>query len=74
MGNCLMELGHADQAEGRYRMALLLGPPSADLHFSLGYALFKQNKLKEAVSALDAALKLEPRHAAAAKLKEQILR
>lgn len=74
MGNCLMELGRADQAEGRYRLALLVGPPTADLHFSLGYALYKQNKLKEALAALDAALKLEPRHAAASKLKEQMLR
>ena len=75
IGNCEMELGRPKEAEAEYRMALLLATkPSADLHFSLGYALFKQGKLQEAVEALNAALKLEPRHAAALKLKEQILR
>ena len=74
LGNCFMELGRPAEAEARYRMGLLLGPASADLHFSLGYALFKQKKLKPALTELDAALKLEPGHAGAAKLKEQILR
>ena len=74
LGNCWMMLEKPQLAEVAYRQAASQAPANADAHFSLGYALFKQKRLKEAVASLDAALKLEPGHAAAAKLKEQILR
>jgi tetratricopeptide (TPR) repeat protein len=74
LGNCQLMLGQALPAEASFRRAIALAPLNADAHFSLGYALFCQKRLQDALAELDAALKLDPGHAAAAKLKEQILR
>jgi O-antigen ligase len=74
LGNCQLMLSRPVDAEASFRQAVQLAPQNADAHFSLGYALFYQKRLKEAVAELDAALQLDPGHAAAAKLKEQILR
>ena len=53
-------------------LAVELDAASSDAHFSLGYALFYQKRLKEAVDELDTALKLDPGNDSARKLKEQI--
>jgi tetratricopeptide (TPR) repeat protein len=74
LGNCQLMLNQPQLAEASFRQAVALAPASADAHFSLGYALFYQKRLKEAVAELDLALKLNPGDASAAKLKEQILR
>jgi tetratricopeptide (TPR) repeat protein len=74
LGNCQMMLNQAIPAETSFRRAVELAPDNADAHFSLGYALFYQKRLKEALAELDLALQLDPSDAAAAKLKEQILR
>lgn len=73
LGDCYMMLGDARQAERAFRLAVSLEPGSADAHFSLGYALFYEKRLKEAVAELDTALRLDPKHAGAAQLKHQIL-
>jgi tetratricopeptide (TPR) repeat protein len=74
LGNCLMMQGRYGDAEVSFRQAVALDPKSADAQFSLGYALFEQKRLNEAVAALDEALRLQPGHAEASKLKEQILK
>jgi hypothetical protein len=74
LGNCQMMLNQAVPAEASFRQAVDLAPDNADAHFSLGYALFYEKRLKEALAELDLALELDPSDAAAAKLKEQILR
>jgi O-antigen ligase len=73
LGDCYIMLGDARQAEKAFRLAVSLEPGSADAHFSLGYALFYEKRLKEAVAELDTALRLDPKHAGAAQLKRQIL-
>ncbi|HTB21579.1 MAG TPA: tetratricopeptide repeat protein [bacterium] len=73
LGNCSMMLGDYKAAEAAFRQAVALEPSSADAHFSLGYALFYQKRLKEAVAELDMALRLDPSHAGAMQLKKQIL-
>jgi tetratricopeptide (TPR) repeat protein len=72
LGNCSMMLGDARGAEAAFRKAVELDPQSSDARFSLGYALFYQKRLTEAVDQLDLALKLDPGNASAQKLKEQI--
>ena len=73
LGNCSMMLGDARGAEGAFRLAVALDPGSSDAHFSLGYALFYQKRLKAAVAELDKALALDPGNASARTLKAQIL-
>jgi len=73
LGNCYMMLGDVPRAERAFRRAVALDPSNADAHFSLGYALFYQKRLKDAVGELDTALRLNPDHAGAAQLKRQIL-
>ena len=72
LGNCFMMLGQINQAESAYRRAVALAPQSSDAHFSLGYALFDEKRLTEAVTELDTALKLDPDNANAMTLKRQI--
>jgi tetratricopeptide (TPR) repeat protein len=74
LGNCQMMEGRYGDAEGSFRQAVALDAKNADAQFSLGYALFEQKRLKDALSALDEALRLKPGHAEASKLKEQILK
>lgn len=74
LGNSLFAQGLFKEAEAAYRDAVRLDPRSADAHFSLGYALYRLNRIRDAVASLDAALKLQPGHAEAATLKRQILR
>lgn len=73
LGNSLFLLGDLVGAENAYRWAVRLDPRSADARFSLGYALWQQRRLAEAAAELDAALRLEPGHPGALKLKEQLL-
>jgi O-antigen ligase len=73
LGNCAMMTRQFEKAEVLFRQAIAIEPARADAHFSLGYALFQQKKLQEAVAELDLALKLDPGNAGAAKLKEEIL-
>jgi tetratricopeptide (TPR) repeat protein len=74
LGNCWMMLGKPVEAEQAFKQAVELDPTSSDAHFSLGYALFSQKRLREAVAELDEALRLDPDNASARKLKEQMLR
>lgn len=73
LGDCFMMLGQVKPAEAAFRLAVRLEPRSADAHFSLGYALFYEKRLKESVAELDTALRLDPSQAGAAQLKRQIL-
>ena len=50
-----------------------MDPRSSDAHFSLGYALFFQKRLTQAVAELDEALRLDPGNANAQTLKRQIM-
>ncbi|HXB97207.1 MAG TPA: tetratricopeptide repeat protein, partial [bacterium] len=72
LGNCLMMLGDPSGAEAAFRKAVALDPHSADAHFSLGYALFDEKKLTQAVAELDTALTLDPGNPNALTLKRQI--
>jgi tetratricopeptide (TPR) repeat protein len=72
LGNCLMMLGDFGAAEAAFRQSVALDPASSDAHFGLGYALFDEKKLTQAVTELDAALKLDPANSNAATLKRQI--
>jgi tetratricopeptide (TPR) repeat protein len=72
LGNCLMMLGDFGGAEAAFRKSVALDPRSADAHFSLGYALFDEKKLTQALAEVDEALKLDPDHANALTLKRQI--
>ncbi len=74
LGNCYLVLGRPADAERAYRLAVRLAPDSADAHFSLGYAYFYERRLKAAVAELDEALRLDPGHAGARHLKDEILR
>ncbi|MGH7441205.1 MAG: tetratricopeptide repeat protein, partial [bacterium] len=74
LGNCYMMLGRPARAEAAFRVALRLAPDNADVHFSLGYALYYEKRLKPALVELDTALRLDPGNAGAAQLKRQILR
>jgi O-antigen ligase len=73
LGNCAMMLGDTKAAEAAFKRAVALDPSSSNAHFSLGYALFYQKRLKAAVVQLDMALRLDPANAGAAQLKRQIL-
>lgn len=73
LGNCAMMLGDPKAAEAAFRLAVAMAPRSSDAHFSLGYALYYQRRLKAAVDELDTALRLDPGNANAATLKRQIL-
>jgi tetratricopeptide (TPR) repeat protein len=62
-------LGDLDAAKGddvksveEYRSALALKPSLPNLHYSLGHALWKDLKVKEAREEFEAELKLNPRH------------
>jgi Flp pilus assembly protein TadD len=68
-----MMLGDLSGAEAAFRKAVALNPQSSDAHFSLGYALFDEKKLTEAMGELDTALKLDPGNNNALTLKRQIL-
>jgi tetratricopeptide (TPR) repeat protein len=60
-GDDLAGSGHFDQAVVRYRESLAYRPDDAELHTSLGMALAKLNRLNEAKSELEAALRINPR-------------
>jgi tetratricopeptide (TPR) repeat protein len=68
-----MMLGDAPAAERAFRVAVSLSPGSADAHFSLGYALYDEKRLKDSVSELDQALRLDPSQSGAAELRRHIL-
>lgn len=74
LGNCAMMLGDPAAAEAAFRRAVSLDPGGSDAHFSLGYALYDEKRLKDAVDELDEALRLDPANAGARTLREQILR
>jgi tetratricopeptide (TPR) repeat protein len=73
LGNCAMMLGDYKAATAAFRRAVALDPASSNAHFSLGYALFYQKRLKAAVTELNIALRLKPSNAGAEQLKRQIL-
>ena len=60
-GDDLAGSGHFDQAVVRYRESLAYRADDAELHTSLGMALAKLNRLNEAKSELEAALRINPR-------------
>lgn len=73
LGNCAMMLGDTKAATAAFRRAVALDPASSNAHFSLGYALFYQKRLKAALTELNTALRLDPSNAGAEQLKRQIL-
>ena len=65
LGTIAVEKRDFAQAEEHFRVAMSVAPPSADLLSDIGYCRYLQQQLKEAESALNQALKLEPNHLAA---------
>lgn len=63
LGNALMALGRAAEAEAAYRRALARKSDHADAHYNLGLALQAQDRLEEAVASYRRALELRPGHA-----------
>jgi tetratricopeptide (TPR) repeat protein len=59
VGMCLVALGRYPEAEKRLRRAIAFGRAAMPLHY-LGVALMRQDKLEEALKALQEAQRLEP--------------
>jgi tetratricopeptide (TPR) repeat protein len=74
LGNCLFQTGNLKGAEQTFFQAVRLNSQSVDAHFNLGYAYFYERKMKQAVAEFDEVLRLQPGHAKAMVMKEQILR
>eukprot|EP00929_Paragymnodinium_shiwhaense_P001764 TRINITY_DN10199_c0_g3_i1.p1 TRINITY_DN10199_c0_g3~~TRINITY_DN10199_c0_g3_i1.p1 ORF type:complete len:551 (-),score=84.34 TRINITY_DN10199_c0_g3_i1:38-1690(-) len=62
MAWALKNLGEAKEAERFYKASLRIKPSQVDVQYSFGIFLQAQNKVTEARKALQAAVKLEPRH------------
>jgi len=71
-GDELADSGHNEQAELRYRDALVYRAGDAELHSSLGMVLARLGRISEARSELEIALRLDPNLASAKKALEQL--
>ncbi|HEY6263375.1 MAG TPA: tetratricopeptide repeat protein [Candidatus Acidoferrum sp.] len=65
MGDLESARGDDAKAIEEYRAAVELKPSAPNLHYSLGHLLWKDLKVPEARVALEAELKMNPRHAGA---------
>ncbi len=65
LGQQLLRLDRAAEAEAALRRALGLRPAEARIHSSLGTALLEQERPADAIAALREATRLDPRHAPA---------
>jgi tetratricopeptide (TPR) repeat protein len=65
LGQHLLRLDRAAEAEWEFRAALARQPREARMHVSLGTALLELNRPGEAVDSFREAARLEPRHTAA---------
>ncbi len=61
-GTRLLQAGDPKGAEAAYRAALKLTPDDEDLHYNLGIALSRMNRLEEAEAEYRSALKLFPEY------------
>jgi Ca-activated chloride channel family protein len=55
-GNALYKKGSYEEACKKYQEALVLEPDNTDIHYNIGRALYKMNKLPEAVGEFQLAL------------------
>ena len=60
IGNALSDMGRADEAEARYRLALVLNPDFFGAYGNLGGMLRTQGKLNEALACFQEQLRLAP--------------
>ena len=60
IGNALSDLGRGDEAEARYRLALVLNPDFFGAYGNLGSMLRTQGKLNEALACFQEQLRLAP--------------
>ena len=60
MGNASVDLDDLGSAETLYRTAIGLDPALVEAHASLGYLLTRQGRLREAIEACEAAIRLRP--------------
>jgi predicted CXXCH cytochrome family protein len=61
LGASLFGKGDYDEAIEMYRRGIQVNPLVASLHYSLGLALEKQNKMAEAKTEMDLATKIDPK-------------
>jgi tetratricopeptide (TPR) repeat protein len=61
LGASLFGKGDYDEAIEMYRQGIQVNPLVASLHYSLGLALAKQNKMAEAKTEMDLARKIDPK-------------
>ena len=64
-GTAAFQTGDLALAEALFTEAVSLAPDEADLHNSLGLALARQNRLREAVAVYETAVTLNPQFAEA---------
>lgn len=62
LGNAYLEVEDYEQAVSAYRKALELEPPVPEVHYHLGYSLFKQGRLRQAVGHYQMFLEVFPEH------------
>ena len=60
MGNASVDLDNLGLAETLYRTAIGLNPALVEAYASLGYLLTRQSRLREAIEACEAAIRLRP--------------
>ena len=60
LGNALIEVGRAPDAQKYLRQAVGLAPENPEIHYNLGNALKAQEKYDAAVSSYEAAIRLRP--------------
>ena len=65
MGDVLIDLNQAEEAEAEYRKALSGNPDSSSGHIKLASALRIEGKLPEVITELREALRIDPKSAAA---------
>ncbi|MCT7985235.1 tetratricopeptide repeat protein [Laspinema sp. A4] len=61
LGNVSIEIGDLNQAETAYRQRIALSPDWRS-YVSLGHLFVAQQRIEEAISVFETALKLQPRH------------